>query len=153
MKSEYSIYCAHPISGLSGDEVHKYYSEIINKLSKMGYNVKHPMVGKGYMRPEIKFKAHGYGNALSTNHAIKERDKWMIINSDIILIDLTLAKNVSIGCISELAWGDLLNKHTIIVMEPSNIHQHAFIIEEADIIFETLDEAVEYLNKLINGEF
>jgi len=34
-------------------------------------------------------------------------------------------------------------------MEPNNIHKHAFILEAADIIFHTAEDAEEYLSKFI----
>lgn len=146
------IYCAHAVSGQSAKKVFNYYKKIDIILSDMGYTVLHPMVGKGYMRTELKFKAHGLGGPLSTNHAIKERDKWMIMNSDIVYINLLGTKMASIGSISELAWGDLEQKHTVVVMEKNNIHRHAFILEMADIVFEKEKEVIEYLRKLIKKE-
>ena len=146
------IYCAHAISGRSATEVLEYYDEINKKLTVMGFNVLHPMVGKGYMRTEIKFKAEGYGNPLSSNHAIKERDKWMVSMADVVYINLLGTKTPSIGCISELAWGDMLGKHTVLVMEKDNCHRHAFMLEMADIILETEDEALEYLRKIAQRE-
>jgi hypothetical protein len=37
-------------------------------------------------------------------------------------------------------------------MEDENIHQHSFVLEAADVIFPTLDEAKMYLEKLILGD-
>jgi nucleoside 2-deoxyribosyltransferase len=110
------------------------------------------MTAKGYLRTEIKFKASGYQNPVSTNHAIYERDKWMVEQCDIVLMDLTYAKFASIGCTMELAWASLLNKHTIIVMGEDNVHRHAFILEAADIIFATMDDAIGYLRLLRSGK-
>jgi hypothetical protein len=146
------IYCAHAISGRSAKEVLAYYDEVNKKLTTMGFTVLHPMVGKGYMRTEVKFKAEGYGNPLASNHAIKERDKWMAVSADVIYINLLGTKTPSIGCIAELAWGDLLGKHTVLCMEKDNIHRHAFMLEMADIIFETEEDTLEYLKKLISRE-
>jgi hypothetical protein len=60
--------------------------------------------------------------------------------------------HVSIGCVMELAWASLLGKYTIVIMEKENIHNHAFILEAADIIFENYYDAIEYLKKLANVE-
>jgi nucleoside 2-deoxyribosyltransferase len=146
------IYLAHPISGQSADVVYGYYDNAV-KLLKDSYEILYPMMGKRYLRTEIKFKAEGYGNPVSTNHAIKERDKWMVQESDIVFIDFTGSTIVSMGCCMELAWADLLGKHTIVVLEKENIHRHAFILDSADIVFETYDEAIEYLRefKLTRG--
>lgn len=143
------IYLAHPISGLSADQVFEYYQKSIEKL-KDSFEILYPMIGKGYLRTEIKFKAEGYNNPVSTNHAIKERDKWMVTQADVVFIDLTGSTIVSMGCCMELAWADLLGKHSIVVMEQGNIHRHAFVIDCADIIFETWDEAILYLQEFKN---
>lgn len=152
MKKKLSIYCAHPISGLSYEEVVNYYEGIVDYLESIGYDVLHPMTGKAFLRNEKEFKSEGYGTPVSTNQAIKERDQWMVRNADVILVDFAGASSVSIGCASELAWGDLLGKHTVVVMEKDNVHRHAFILEEADITFEALKEAKDYLKKLVEGK-
>ena len=146
------IYCAHAISGRSAKDVLTYYDDVNKRLTVMGFDVLHPMVGKSYMRNELKFKAEGYGTPLSSNHAIKERDKWMVTNADVVYVNLEKTTMVSIGCVAELAWGDLLGKHTVVVMEKQNIHRHAFILEMADVVFETEEDAMEYLKKLVSKE-
>ena len=150
---ELSIYVGHPISGRPQEEILDYYTKIDQELTEMGYKVYHPMVGKGIVRNDIKFRAETQGSdPICQNHAIKERDKWMVQVTDIQIQDFTGATMASIGCVSELAWADLLNKHTVVVMDKTNIHRHAFVMEMADIVFETLDEAKEYLRKLIKKE-
>lgn len=153
MNRHFTIYCAHAISGKSQDEVLDYYVGIRKDLSEMGYKVLHPMTGKGILRTDIKFKADvGNENPICTNHSIKERDQWMVRTADVVLTDLSNTEIVSIGCVAELAMADVLGKHTVVVIPKDNIHRHAFILEMADIVFETLDEAKEYLRKLIGQE-
>ena len=141
------IYLAHPISLMSADEVFNYYDNMVKILSGK-YEILFPMYGKDVLRTEKKFRAEGYGDPVSTNHAIFERDSWMVSQSDIIFCDLRNTKNVSIGCCMELAIGSWLNKHTVVVMESSNIHNHAFIKEAADIVFDNMNEALLYINQL-----
>jgi hypothetical protein len=50
----------------------------------------------------------------------------------------------------ELAWASILGKHTVVSMQKENVHRHAFILEAADVIFETHEESMEYLDKLIH---
>lgn len=145
------IYLAHPISGLSYEEVVKYYQDTTAELKALGYDVLCPMTGKGYLRTEIKFKAEGYGNPVSTNHAIFERDHWMVTQSDVVFVNLSGTQIVSIGSVMELAWAAEQGKQTIVVMEPGNIHRHAFVLEAADIVFDTYEEAMNYLAVLISG--
>jgi nucleoside 2-deoxyribosyltransferase len=111
------------------------------------------MTGKSYLRTELEFKSNGYGNPVSTNHAILSRDKWMVGQCDIFLCDLTYARErVSIGAMMELAWANLLGKHTVVVMQSeNNIHRHAFPLEASDVIFETMEDATAYLLKLARG--
>jgi len=98
------IYLAHPISGSSGNEVFGYYDEWVAKLANTGLKVLHPLTAKGYLRPEIKYKKHGYQTPISNNKAIVGRDSWMVRQADIVLIDLTGAKIVSMGCVCDLAY-------------------------------------------------
>lgn len=145
------IYLARPISGCSFEEVVGYYEATVQSLKGYGYDVLYPMCGKNYLRNEIQFKAEGYGQPLSTNRAIVGRDRWMVRQSDIVLANLVGSKHVSIGTVSELAWAFDNKKHVIIVMEKDNVHRHAFVLEFADVIFETSDEAMQYLWKLAHG--
>lgn len=148
------VYLAGSITGLSYDEVVNYFLGAKQVLEMMGYEVFHPMTAKGYLRNEIEFKAKSYGthSPISSNHGIVERDRWMVENSDILLINLlNSGDRVSIGSMFELAWGHQLGKHTIVMMPDDNIHQHAFVLEGADVVLTTLEDALEYLGKLING--
>ena len=153
MNRHFSIYCAHAISGKTQDEVLEYYANITKELGDMGYKVLHPMTGKGILRTDIKFKAEAETeNPITKNHSIKERDQWMVRIADVVLTDLSNTTIASIGCVGELAWADILGKHTVVVIPKENVHRHAFILEMADIIFETLDDAKAYLRKLIGQE-
>jgi len=147
------IYTAGPISGQSYEQVMNRYQEQVKILRGIGYEVICPMTGKSYLRTELEFKAQGYEqHPVSTNHAIKERDRWMVGQSDIVLVDFSSCNGiVSIGSCMELAWADELKKHSIVVMDKDNIHQHCFILECADIVFSTLIEAYSYLKKLQTG--
>jgi hypothetical protein len=105
------------------------------------------MLGKEYLRNELKLKAEGYENKpISTNHAIVKADFWRLDKADILYVDFTNAvERVSIGSISEISRGYAKDKLIITVMQKENIHQHAFILEMSSIVFETTDEAENYL--------
>lgn len=153
---KYTVYCAHPISGMTWDEVFNYYEDIKSVLNKMGFNVLHPMTGKSSIRTEIneRFKPAGYSskkNKIASNHAIFERDKWMVQNCDILYLDLSNNNGTpSIGCMMELAWASLLGKYVVTVMPEEDTHRHAFVIEASDVIFEDKQEALDYLEVFIN---
>ena len=140
------LYLAGSISGLS-------YDEVVNKINAKRealsmFEILSPMTGKEELRTEIKFKADFNYNPISNNHAVFERDKWMVSQCDILFADLVGAQHVSIGTMMELAWAALLGKHTIVAIDKDNIHRHAFVLEAADIVLETTEEAIEYLRKL-----
>lgn len=148
------VYLAGPITGLSYEEVVESLHLAKEVLEGAGYEVLSPMTGKGHLRNEIEFKAEGYGNPLSTNHAIFERDRWMVQICDVILADFTNGRTrVSIGTVTEIAWGALLGKHVVAVLPTEdNIHRHAFVLEAADVIFPSREEALQYLEKFIRGD-
>jgi nucleoside 2-deoxyribosyltransferase len=146
------IYLAGPISGKGYNEVVDLYKSKSILLKSFGYEILCPMTGKGYLQNELKLKEADYSNPVSTNHAIFERDKWMVSTSDIILADLSNSgERVSIGTMMELAWASLLGKHTIAVIPKNNVHRHAFVLESADIVFEDFDSASAYLKSLSVG--
>lgn len=148
-----AIYLAHQISGSSYEAVNQYYTDTTQVLEGWGWDVLHPMVGKGQLRTETKFKAHGYDNVpMAANHAIFERDKWMVTQADVVYAHLVGMTTISIGMMMELAWASLLGKYTIVAMEPENIHQHAFVLEAADLILPSHEEVMAYLQVLSGGE-
>jgi len=143
------IYLVGSITGQDYDTVVRLIEGKKTLLEKFGYEVFHPMLGKEFLRNEIEFKSEGYKNPASTNHAIFNRDLWMVAQSDIILADFTSSgERVSIGSMFELAWASAYNKHVIVVMDKDNIHRHAFVLEAATIVFTTIYQAMDYLSKL-----
>ena len=146
------IYLAGSISGQSYEDVVNLINEKRKTLQAMGYEILNPMAAKKAIRTEIKLRPKGYGNPESTNHAIFGRDRWMVSQADILLVDLrNTPERVSIGSCFEMAWGSMLNKHIVLVMEEESVHQHAFVLEAADIIFETLEDAFDYLAEMQLG--
>jgi len=132
---------------MSFQEVTRYYKRTIAKLH--GYKTFHPMVGKGILEKEIAFKSLGYdSHPLVTNHAILQRDCWMIQQSDVVFVNYSPSKKISIGCCMELAIAHWLRKYTVVVLPKDNLNNHSFVQEASDVIFYDEDEAIEYLNKL-----
>ena len=146
------IYLARPISGCDYDEVVSYYRKTSVILKARGYEVMHPMVAKNLLRGENRIKPSGYTAPLCTDHAILERDRWMVQRSDVVMMNLLGARRVSIGCVAELAFGHVYGKYNVVLMEKENLHRHAFVLDMASIIFETEDEALTYLHALSYGK-
>ena len=146
------IYLVGPISGSTQEKVMESIESRKRVFENAGYHVLHPMIGKDQLRVELKYKAKDYRYPVATNHAIFTRDLWMVKMADIVLADFTGSSHVSIGSMFELAWASYLNKHVIVVMDDKNIHQHAFVVEAASIVFDNMKDAYEYLKTLIGKE-
>lgn len=148
------IYIAGPISGMSYDEVSSYFRDTKITLEEAGFTVVSPMTGKKELRTELEFRKEGYDNVpVATNHAIYNRDRWMVTQSDIIYANLmNCGDRVSIGTCMELAWAFDKGKHVVIAMDKENIHRHAFVLESAHIVFESHNDAIKYLFNLQNGQ-
>jgi nucleoside 2-deoxyribosyltransferase len=145
------IYTAGPITGLSYAQVMDRYESQAARLREYGYEVLCPMVCKGFLKDEESLDGFGYDHPTATNRAIKGRDKWMVKQSDIVLVDFTQAVVASIGSCMEIAWAEEYNKHVIAVLPQDNVHRHAFILESVDVIFEDIYEAYGYLKGLAKG--
>ena len=148
------VYCGHQISGLTTKAVFDYYDKVSIDLRALGYTVLSPMTAKEQfaVHKDDVFVPFGYDGTAS-NHAIVERDCWMVQQADIIFMNLFGMTEKSVGCISETAWAHLLHKHVVMVMEKTNPNQHAFMKEMADIVFEDYGSAMEYLKKLSTVNF
>jgi len=143
------VYLAGPITGKGFAEVSGHFAGLKSRLERCGYQVLHPMLGKDHLRTETTFRPEGYTHPVTQDHAIFERDQWMVTKQvDIVLADLSQATRVSIGTCYELAWASLAGVHTVVVLPDDNPHRHCFVTESADIIFEALGDAVMYLESL-----
>lgn len=141
------IYLARPITGMKTEDVFKYYDTISTDLGDK-HTIMSPMTGKDYLRQETVMQKNYENYPISCGHAIFERDMWMVSSSDIILCDLSGSKTVSIGCCMEMAWAAKLGKHTILVIDDGNIHDHRFLREAADIVFTNIEDAISYIKLL-----
>ena len=145
------IYTVGSISGLTKEQVEEYFTGTKRFLESLGYTVFNPMSGKGQLRVDKIYRAKDYRHPVATNRAIIGRDRWMVGQADIIYANFANSQMASIGSMFELAWGYELRKHIIAVVPKENIHQHAFVLQACDIIFETEAEAIEYLKDLIKS--
>ena len=148
------IYLAHPITGLTYDQVMDYYLPTVEQLRAAGWEVLYPMLGKEYLRTEKgPLKPAGFNvGAFSTDHAIVQRDRWMVQQADVVYANLSGVDKVSIGTVSELAWASIIGKYVVLVMEAGNVHHHAFVLEAAGVILPTHEDALAYLTRLGKGK-
>jgi len=138
------------VSGFLYKNVYQYYEETSRILSSYGYTVLNPLLGKGILVEEEELKSSGYEYSIIKDHAIFNRDRWMVKQSDIVFANLTEAKKVSIGTMMELAWAYDRGKHVVVCMQEDNIHSHAFVNGAAHIIFSEYNQAMDYFRELIS---
>ena len=148
------IYIVHQISGLPIDTVFNYYKTTQDALTAVGYNVLTAMYGKNMLRCEKEFKASNMDKLpCTTNHAIFQRDRWMVKQADIIYANFLAANQISIGSMMELAWASDNGKHIVVAMQENNVHRHAFVLEAASVVYTTHEDALDYLTALINKRY
>ena len=147
MKS-FTIYVASAMTGFTYQETKQRFLPIVNKLRSYGFTVLHPLLWEKEQKNNTKISAFCKKETKeNNNHAITTRDRWMVMQSDIVFMDLSGTTQVSIGCMGELAWGRAYNKHTIVIMEAGNCHEHAFVFDNANVVFRHIEDALEYLEK------
>ena len=145
MKSK-SIYLAGPISGLEHHETVLWRETLTEELAKHEIQCISPMRNKNYLIGTGKIAAYGYGHTLSTDKAIVTRDRFDLLRSDLIVVNLLGAERVSIGTMVELGWADAHGKPVLLIIEPEdsenkNIHEHAFVRELCGWRVSTVEEA------------
>ena len=144
-----SIYIAHQITGLTFEQVLAYYMPMVHRLKVLGYTTFNPVTLyiDGVDKDAVCAAANLKG-PLINNHALFERDKWMVSKADVILADFTGADRISIGACMELAIANVLGKHIVVIMAPDNPHYHGFVLEASSCTFPTIDEALVYLENI-----
>lgn len=140
-----AIYLAGPITGCSYKGCTEWRSSVQQELETAGFEAYSPMRGKEHLKNKKKIRSTTQENAILDNHGVFARDKYDVQRSDIILVNLSGAKQISIGSMMEIAWGHIMNKYVVTVMEENDIHEHLFVLEGSSIIFCDLGEAVQYI--------
>lgn len=145
-----TVYTIGAITGLSYDECFNQFDTRVKKLKSMGFDVIYPILGEGKSRNVVELEWDKQPtDSIDSNHTIVKSDFWRVDNADILFADFTNSPNrISIGSVAEISRGYAKDKLIITVMQKNNIHRHAFIQEMSTIIFETTDEAYDYLSNI-----
>lgn len=143
-----SVYLAGPITGLTYDGASDWREYAQGKLDALGIDAFSPMRAKQYLRHVGELAAAGQNfqgmSPLSENKGITTRDRIDCMGRDLIIVNFSGAKRVSIGTCIEFGWADAARKPVILIMEDEgNLHEHGMILEIAGYRVKTLDEAIE----------
>ena len=139
--TEFLLYLAGGISGLSYQESVDWRQQVISKLPAHIIGIS-PMRGKNYLSGEGKIKGSYELHPLSSQRGIMTRDHFDVRRSHAILANLLGASKVSIGTVMEIAWGHSLQKPVILAMEDENVHNHPMIREASGFVVPSLDDAI-----------
>jgi len=147
------IYTIGPITGTSYSECTDWREYAKQVLDTKGFNVISPMREKAFLKHETHILESYEDNSLASKHTIFARDKFDACRSDIFLVNFLGAKIPSIGSVAEMAWGNILGKFIVLVMEDAgNPHEHAFVKEMSSIRFNDLDKAIDYIIKVFDRD-
>jgi hypothetical protein len=147
------VYLAGPISGCSYEGATDWREYVISNLpdSIRGLD---PMRGKKYLKDEVsldsKLQEDVYTEAAETRaKGVLTRDRFDVMRSDLIFVNLLRAKRVSIGTVMEIAWADIWRIPVVVVMEEDNIHQHGMLTEAVGFIIDNLDDGIQLIRDIL----
>lgn len=145
--SEYLIYLAGPITGLTYDGATDWREYVRSRLP-------YPVVGLSPMRGKAELRGarlirNSYSDPLKSGKGITGRDRFDVARSTAVLMNLLGARQVSIGTMLEDGWTDAYRKPLILALRDGDIHDHAMLREVATYVVDDLDRAVELVVKLV----
>lgn len=142
--SKQKVYLAGPITGLTYNECSDWRETAINRLAEYNIVGLSPTRYKEYLRRENTLDAMGYeGFVLSSAKGILTRDYWDCTRSDVVLVNLVGAKQISIGTCMEAAFCHSKQIPIVMAIEEGNLHWHAMLKEAAGFILPTLEDAID----------
>lgn len=150
-----TVYLVGPITGCSYDGCTEWRDGVKETLESTGrYRCFTPMRGKKHLKGHQNLQAivpEGVRTPGCTDHDIVSRDYYDCQRADVVFCNLLGSEIVSIGSMFELAWSFANpSSFSVVLLEPENIHWHAFVTQAAGIILPTLDAGVEYLVEVLN---
>ena len=149
MESNMTVYLGGPIRSLSYNEAINWRISAAKYLNDIGIKCLSPMRGKELLKDVDKITDSYEDLKGYSSSEIFARDKFDIKRSNILLFNLLNRKGSIIGSFFELAWGHLLGKYCIVVIEKDSIYaKHPFVKESASIMFGNLDEAIDYIGAI-----
>jgi nucleoside 2-deoxyribosyltransferase len=147
-----SVYLCGPIAGLNYEEARNGWRKEFRTMIDKRIDLLSPMRQEGHLA-EIAGPIGAFAPdnvAIATQRAIVAKDKLDIRRADLVVANFINAGRVSIGSVAEIGFASALDKPIILIMEPeSNIHDHVFIREMADIRVSSVEEAAAIVDALL----
>lgn len=132
------VYLAGPIAGLTYDEAQEWRKAATDYLNLLDVTVLNPL---RVVQPFNGVHGNqGVEEAHFSARGMIMRDRTDVYTSDLILMNLSNAKGVSIGSCVELGWADAYRKPVVTIS--TDPKPHAFIYELSSYVVPNLHEAL-----------
>jgi hypothetical protein len=143
------LYLCGPITGLTYGASVEWREYVADNLPNYIDPVS-PMRGKQYLEREKVIGLSYEDIPLSCRKGITCRDRYSVMDCDMILVNLLGAEKVSIGSVMEIAWADMLRKPICLVIEKEgNVHDHPIVNEVAGFVVHTLDDGIKICDAVL----
>lgn len=148
------IYLSGPISGISRDDIAGWRQRIAGMLPSH-LDVYDPAASPydaalAYEGAESPSTALG---RLMHGRLVVDRNKHIILSSDVVLANFLHSDHASIGSIGELFWANAFRIPIVIVREQSgNVHDHAMLNAIASVIASSLEEGCGAVLNILGTE-
>ncbi len=154
------LYLAGPITGLGYSDALDWREEVRTRLASSAPHVEcvDPMRAKQHLAEVESIGPHGHAGGLLNSHAVVARDMWDVDRCEVMLLNLTGARQISIGSMVELGRASARGKFVIVVLSPEetgdaadagrNPHDHLFVFELASMVAPSIDEALVVIESI-----
>lgn len=143
------VYLAGPITGLSFEGATDWRNDVVDKLVAVGIDAYSPLRAKAYLRGVNAIADHYPESVLSSRKGITNRDRFDVMNCDVLFVNMLGSTKASIGTAIELGWADAFRKPIVLVMEPGNVHDHAMVNEVSGFVVRTMEEGIDVVKALL----
>ena len=157
------VYLAGPIKGHRYEDAMAWRREAAEFLHQHGIRVLVPTTSPAELvdltdTPEASklYQVIPDTDPWSSHRAIVGKDFYYVSLANVLLMNFTQSPDLaSIGSTSEISWAFALKmlgqpKFTVSVIPEGNIHEHAFIREQSDMIVSTLEVALDSILHLLS---
>jgi len=149
VSSGVNVYLSGPITGEGYDTVTDWRKETSDVLAGYGITALSPLRHKHYLAGETEIAPSYEEHTMSKQKSITNRDRWDVMRSDVVFVNLLNTNRISIGTVMEIAWADAFRKPIVLVMEQDGMHSHPLLEEVCAFHIETLEEGIEVLKGLL----
>lgn len=145
-----SVYLAGPIAHLTYDEANAWRVEAVRVLSDFGIRGRSPLRGKEFLQERGIITLEAYNDVMASDPGIVTRDRYDVMNCDLVLVNLLGAPKVSCGTPVEYGWADAFRKPIITVIEDEGSpYDHPFVRQLTGYRVNTLDEGLSIAKILL----